>query len=48
MLEVVTKRRTAWLYSDHEYNFLRNLLVMIGGVVSMPIYIEYGKYICSV
>lgn len=36
------------MHTDHEYNFLRNLLIMIGGVVSMEIYECYEKYICAV
>lgn len=48
ILDLITKRRSPWMHTDHEFNFLRNLLIMIGGVVTMEIYECYEEYICSV
>ena len=39
---------TKWTLSDAEYIFLKNILVLIGGIVSFGAYEFYQEYLCAV
>lgn len=48
ILNAILGRRGEWLYQDCEFIFMRKILKIVGGVISMEVYNAYESYICGV